>query len=127
MASASGSAYKRIDSSNAKRPDQAVPYSPPAEWQTPTTDIYGALLGSASVMSGAAMLMRQPMIAYSGLIAACAHLAQHKPHSTRINSDSTSSPALSLVFSVMAIIALAIPKLMADYNWHEAWRPPTIL
>ncbi|KAK0532264.1 hypothetical protein OC834_002287 [Tilletia horrida] len=119
-------ALKRIDGSNAKRPNEAVPYSAPPEWSVPTTDVYGAMLGSASMMSGAAMLLKQPMIAYSGLIAACAHLAQHKPHSARINSEGTASPYLSLAFSLMAIIALAIPKLMTEFDWRESWRAPAL-
>ncbi|CAD6892226.1 unnamed protein product [Tilletia controversa] len=121
---ASTSPLKRIDGSNAKRPNEAAPYSAPPEWSTPSTDIYGSMLGSASMMSGAAMLMKQPVIAYFGLIAALAHLAQHKPHSERTNKEGTASPMLSLAFSFMAIAALSIPKLMADFDWRQAWRAP---
>ncbi|KAK0550917.1 hypothetical protein OC846_003487 [Tilletia horrida] len=120
-------ALKRIDGSNAKRPDQAVPYSPPPEWSVPTTDLYGAMLGSASMMSGAAMLVRQPVIAYLGLIAALAHLAQNKPRTAKINSDGTASPLLSLLFALMSISALAFPKLMVEYDWRQAWRPPALV
>ncbi|KAE8221827.1 hypothetical protein CF319_g4880 [Tilletia indica] len=122
---ASTSPLKRIDGSNAKRPNEAVPYSAPPEWSVPSTDLYGSMLGSASMMSGAAMLMKQPVIAYFGLIAACAHLAQHKPHSERVTKEGTGgSPMLSLAFSFMAIAALAFPKLLTDFDWRVVWRAP---
>ncbi|KAJ1028033.1 hypothetical protein NDA13_003483 [Ustilago tritici] len=107
--------YRKIDSSNPRRPELVRPLVLPKTWSNDDLDIYSSFLGSVSMMSGAAMLTRAPYIAYGGLVFACAHIAHDKPFkSSKTKDASTGGPWMSLAFSLLALIALVLPKLSMD-------------
>ncbi|PWZ01479.1 hypothetical protein BCV70DRAFT_187047 [Testicularia cyperi] len=107
--------YRRIDGSDPRRPEQTRSLVLPRSWRSDSLDIYASFLGSASMMSGAAMMTRAPYCAYAGLIFACAHIAHDKPFKSAKTQESvTGGPWMSLIFSLLAIFALILPKLAAE-------------
>ncbi|SPO32337.1 probable a1-mating type protein Rba1 [Ustilago trichophora] len=107
--------YRRVDPSDPRRAELVRPLALPKAWKSDDLDIYASFLGSVSMMSGAAMLTRAPYIAYAGLIFACAHIAHDKPFkSSKTKDASTGGPWMSLMFSLLALIALILPKLSMD-------------
>ncbi|GAC74673.1 hypothetical protein PANT_12d00084 [Moesziomyces antarcticus T-34] len=107
--------YRRVDSSDPRRPELVRPLTMPKSWKANELDVYASFLGSISMMSGAAMLTRAPYIAYAGLVFACAHIAHDKPFkSSKTRDASTGGPWMSLAFAFLALIALIIPKLSVD-------------
>ncbi|PWN25916.1 Rba1 protein [Jaminaea rosea] len=102
-----------IDTSDPRRFDRVRPFTLPRAWREESFDIYGSVLGSASMISGGAIITRLPQLAYIGLIFALAHLAHHKPLSVRKNSsDSTGGPYMSLAFSLLSIGLIAFQKIV---------------
>nr|QBH67511.1 right border A protein [Ustilago esculenta]QBH70112.1 rba1 protein [Ustilago esculenta] len=107
--------YRRVDSSDPRRPELVRPLVLPKAWKSDDLDIYASFLGSVSMMSGAAMLTRAPYIAYAGLVFACAHIAHDKPFkSSKTRDASTGGPWMSLAFSFLALIALILPKVSSS-------------
>ncbi|KAJ9478804.1 Right border a protein [Pseudozyma hubeiensis] len=103
--------YRRVDASDPRRPEEVRPLALPKSWKSDELDIYASFLGSVSMMSGAAMLTRVPYIAYAGLVFACAHIAHDKPFkSSKTREASTGGPYMSLLFSILALFALILPK-----------------
>lgn len=89
--------YRKIDSSDPRRPELVRPLVLPKTWSNDDLDIYSSFLGSVSMVSGAAMLTRASYIAYGGLVFACAHIAHDKPFkSSKTKDASTGGPWMSL-------------------------------
>lgn len=60
--------FHKVDTSDPRRFDRVRPFTLPKAWREESTDIYGTLLGSASMVSGGAIVTRMPQLAYLGLI-----------------------------------------------------------
>lgn len=58
----------KLDTTDPRRFDRVRPFTLPKAWREESMDLYGTLLGSASLVSGGAMLTRMPQFAYVGLI-----------------------------------------------------------
>ncbi|CAO1628221.1 unnamed protein product [Sympodiomycopsis kandeliae] len=103
----------KLDTSDPRRYDRVKPFTLPKQWREESLDAYGSMLGSASLISGGAMVTRMPQLAYIGLIFALAHIVHHKPLSLRKNSsDSTGGPWTSLLFALMSIALITFQKLL---------------
>ncbi|PWN47336.1 hypothetical protein IE53DRAFT_254939 [Violaceomyces palustris] len=89
--------YRTIDPSDPRRIELVKPMTLPAEWRKEELDFYASFLGSASMMSGAAMLTRAPQIAYMGTIFALAHLAHDRPFKSTKTSESAGGPIMSIL------------------------------
>lgn len=89
--------YRRVDSTDPRRPELVRPLTMPKSWKANELDVYASFLSSVSMVSSAAMLTRAPYIAYAGLIFACAHIAHDKPFkSSKTKDASTGGPWMSL-------------------------------
>ncbi|CAO1635049.1 unnamed protein product [Parajaminaea phylloscopi] len=102
----------KIDTSDPRRYDRVRPFTMPRAWREESVDVYGSLLGSASMIAGGAIITRLPQLAYIGLIFALAHIVHHKPLSIRKNStDATGGPWTSLLFALLSIGIIAFQKV----------------
>lgn len=88
---------RKFDSSSPLRPEGVRPFKLPECWTQGESDIFGSLLGSAAMLSGAGLLFKQPLLAYLGLFFAIAHWVHDQPFG-RTKSDSASSPAISVLY-----------------------------
>ncbi|KDN39616.1 rba1 protein [Tilletiaria anomala UBC 951] len=103
---------RRFDSSDPRRPELCRPYKLPNSWADGETDIFAGLLGT--MLSGASMLTRMPQFAYVGFLFACAHFAHDRPLSRGKQDTGTGGPWTSLIFSFMAMVTTALPKLLGQ-------------
>jgi hypothetical protein len=81
-----------------RRHDLSRPFTLPGAWADDRAVLYDTLLASGTVFSGAAMLLKSPVIAYAGLIVALAHLAGQRPlQKKRESGQGMAGPGGSIV------------------------------
>lgn len=106
--------YRRIDTTDPRRHDRIQPLKFPDTWLDDSADLYGFLLSSATMMSGAAMVTRLPTLSFAGLLFALANNAHDKPHQAKKESaqSATGGPVMGLAFASLSIILLIFQKLL---------------
>lgn len=106
--------YRRIDTTDPRRHDRIQPLQFPDPWLDDSADLYGFLLSSATMMSGAAMITRLPTLSFAGLLFALANNAHDKPHQAKKESaqNATGGPVMGLVFASLSIVLLIFQKLL---------------
>ncbi|PWN93935.1 hypothetical protein FA10DRAFT_248398 [Acaromyces ingoldii] len=91
------SSYRRIDTTDPRRHDRVRPMKLPAAWLDDSIDVYGFILSSVTMISGAAMITRLPSLACIGLLFALANFAHDKPLQSKKESASQGGPVMGMM------------------------------
>lgn len=110
--------YRRIDTTDPRRHDRVQPLSFPSSWNDDSVDFYGFFLTSATLISGAAMVTRTPILAFVGLIFGLANFVHDKPHQAKKDAarSPTSGPLTGILYVFLpAMCRSLIPCPLASH------------